>query len=354
MVEIMPPISLALLGLLVKTPRLLEKTPEFSYSIVIPLHNKAGFVGDTIRSTFNQTVKAKEIIVIDDCSTDSSYQEASDVNGSFTLLQNEKNLGKARTVQKAITQHVTAPYVLVLDADTVLEPNYVEEAMRGFYKPEIQGVCGYVSNRQTETWIEKARIIEALLGQSYRKLQTRIIKGVWVLTGAFTIWRTDFLRCHPMPTHTLVEDMGATWSAQIVGEVNYNPAALGYAVQPSNFKDLYGQLNRWYSNRDVVVPQFSSVKKGLKFTVLTVYAEALWFLALGAITVTSWLAGNYLDSVIYLGLDALAVIAISYLNGRRTHVSLWTIIKSLPYYYPARLLNAFMFWKCLIKPKKKW
>ena len=43
-----------------------------SFSIVIPLYNKASYVLNTLQSIFNQTYTAYEIIVVDDCSTDNS------------------------------------------------------------------------------------------------------------------------------------------------------------------------------------------------------------------------------------------------------------------------------------------
>lgn len=41
-----------------------------SISVIIPAYNRAGLIGDTLRSLLNQTVAAREIIVVDDGSTD--------------------------------------------------------------------------------------------------------------------------------------------------------------------------------------------------------------------------------------------------------------------------------------------
>jgi len=45
-------------------------------SVVIPAYNRAGLIGDTLQSLFNQTLPAKEIIVVDDGSTDSTAEAA--------------------------------------------------------------------------------------------------------------------------------------------------------------------------------------------------------------------------------------------------------------------------------------
>jgi glycosyltransferase involved in cell wall biosynthesis len=45
-------------------------------SVVIPAYNRAGLIGDTLRSLFNQTLPGTEIIVVDDGSTDSTAEAA--------------------------------------------------------------------------------------------------------------------------------------------------------------------------------------------------------------------------------------------------------------------------------------
>lgn len=43
-------------------------------SVIIPAFNRVGLVGETLRSILNQTVPAKEIIGVDDGSTDGTAE----------------------------------------------------------------------------------------------------------------------------------------------------------------------------------------------------------------------------------------------------------------------------------------
>jgi glycosyltransferase involved in cell wall biosynthesis len=46
-------------------------------SVIIPAYNRALLVGETLRSLLNQTVPAKEIIVVDDGSSDGTAEKCS-------------------------------------------------------------------------------------------------------------------------------------------------------------------------------------------------------------------------------------------------------------------------------------
>lgn len=99
-----------------------------SVSIVIPSHNYGEFVGQAIESALAQTVPC-EVIVIDDKSSDNSPEIIRGYPVKF--IRNEVNLGVAESRNKAIAQS-TGKFVVCLDADDVMLPNFVEKHLQAF------------------------------------------------------------------------------------------------------------------------------------------------------------------------------------------------------------------------------
>lgn len=65
-------------------------------SVIIPAYNRAGLIGDTLRSLLNQTVPAKEIIVVDDGSTDSTVEA---IEHEFSVFREECSRNSKANIQ---------------------------------------------------------------------------------------------------------------------------------------------------------------------------------------------------------------------------------------------------------------
>jgi hypothetical protein len=84
-------------------------------SVIIPAYNESDCILQTLGS-LKAIECIKEIIVVDDGSTDSTYRLLKPLE-SIILLHNEYNKGKGNAVKHALS-HVTNRYVALLDADT--------------------------------------------------------------------------------------------------------------------------------------------------------------------------------------------------------------------------------------------
>ncbi len=94
--------------------------------MVIPLHNYANYVSESLQSVHEQSLKIIDLVVIDDCSTDNSLDVARgwiDRNlarfNRVVLLRNRANAGLALT-RNAGFDAAETPFILQLDADNKL------------------------------------------------------------------------------------------------------------------------------------------------------------------------------------------------------------------------------------------
>lgn len=96
-------------------------------TVIIPSYNYADYISDAIESVLNQTKKPTRIIVIDDGSTDESVRIAKKYSQVEVITK--KNAGVIATKNIGVGL-VTTSWSLFLDADDILEPNYIEEMLK--------------------------------------------------------------------------------------------------------------------------------------------------------------------------------------------------------------------------------
>ncbi|MEG0034375.1 MAG: glycosyltransferase [Bacilli bacterium] len=100
---------------------------EFKYSIIIPSYNADKYLDRSISSVINQTYKNFEVIIIDDGSTDNSYQKMKEYASKYDYIklisQDNYGLGHARNV--GITE-AKGEYILFLDCDDWIEKEALE------------------------------------------------------------------------------------------------------------------------------------------------------------------------------------------------------------------------------------
>jgi glycosyltransferase involved in cell wall biosynthesis len=97
-------------------------------SVSIPTYNQGQYVEQAILSVFNQTVKPDEIIVSNDCSTDHTMEVLEKLKSRVPVLQvinQPVNLGINKNVD-ACLKAASGAYILRLDSDDFLEPEYIE------------------------------------------------------------------------------------------------------------------------------------------------------------------------------------------------------------------------------------
>lgn len=103
----------------------------FEVSIIMSVKNGYDSLSDTIVSVLNQTYKDFEFIIVDDGSTDNTYQLLCDYatkDGRIKVLKNDKNLGLTKSLNRAIKE-ASSEYIGRIDAGDKWYPEKLEKQM---------------------------------------------------------------------------------------------------------------------------------------------------------------------------------------------------------------------------------
>lgn len=108
-------------------------------SIITPVYNSERFIEQTIRSVIEQTYKNWELILIDDCSTDKSYEIIKKYlckEKRIKYIRLEKNSGAAVARNIGI-QNAEGRFIAFLDSDDIWKANKLEKQIDFMLKNNI-------------------------------------------------------------------------------------------------------------------------------------------------------------------------------------------------------------------------
>jgi glycosyltransferase involved in cell wall biosynthesis len=97
-------------------------------SILIPAYNAEAWISDTLRSALAQTWEPKQIIVVDDGSTDRTLAIARQFESDQLRVFTHKNQGASATRNKAYSL-CKGDYIQFLDADDLMAPDKIARQM---------------------------------------------------------------------------------------------------------------------------------------------------------------------------------------------------------------------------------
>ncbi len=257
-------------------------------TVLVPAYNEASTIADTLRSLQVQSLPPDEVIVIDDCSTDNTFEIAKTFG--VTVVRPPKNTGTKAGAQNYGLTLVKTTYTMAIDGDTTLAPDAIAKLMPAVDDPKVCAACGMVLPRFVRSIWERGRYVEYLFAFSFFKPIQDYYDRPLISSGCFSVYRTDALRANKgWQTRTMAEDMDLTWTFYHNGfSVRFLPEAVCYPVEPHDFNFMSKQLRRWSHGfvqnvrlhwRDVVhIPMLrSAIAVGLWDAVIATLAYLILF-----------------------------------------------------------------------------
>lgn len=296
------------------TARLIRKQPSFA--VIVPAHNEEKVIIDSIESLLRSRNQDFEIVVMDDGSTDRTYEVVKQIFGANprVRLLTKRNGGKSSALNHAIDR-TDAEVVVCIDADTRLAPDALDILLAHFHDDRVGAVAGVVTVGNRSTMLSRFQALEYLTAQSMDRRAFEIVNGIAVVPGAIGAWRRSAVIAAGLyDSDTSAEDADMTFKVARAGWLVRNePNALAVTEAPEKIHEFNKQRFRWmfgmiqvaFKHRDVY---FQRGALGLKwFTIpnivvfqflFTLFAPVMDALLVAAFISDAWAYTHHGGSMI--------------------------------------------------------
>ncbi|MGH8905197.1 MAG: glycosyltransferase [Egibacteraceae bacterium] len=213
-------------------------------AVVIPAHNEAATIQQTVRSCLDQTHPVSQVLVVADNCTDATAALARQAGA--TVIEGEG--GSKAAAQNLALPYVTSDLVLAIDGDNMLGATAVAH-MVDTMSAGYAGTCAAALPKDTRTIYSQYRTLYHAIANGWARRMQDALGRQLVLSGMANCHRTDVLRqMGGFPDDNITEDFNLTWALHRRGyPVTFTPKAFIYTQEPTSFRELVSQMHRWTS-----------------------------------------------------------------------------------------------------------
>lgn len=225
----------------------LDWTPA-SVAILVPAYNEEAVITDSVNALLACKGNVTEIIVVDDGSTDNTYEvaRAAYAGNPRVRVMRKPNGGKASALNFAI-EKASAEILIAIDADTRLDDRAISQLVRHFRDPEVGAVAGAVEVGNPQGLITRFQALEYVISQNLDRRAFEVANGIIVVPGAIGAWRRSaVVAAGGYEDDTLAEDADLTLKLQRSGwRILYEPEAIARTEAPQTLQLFVRQRFRW-------------------------------------------------------------------------------------------------------------
>lgn len=294
-------------------PQKLDETTNPKITILVPAHNESYAIQNTIMSLLENPYQNKEIIVIDDHSTDDTYERALPFHksGKIKLVRRTGGIGsKSMAINYGIL-FATGDVIMITDGDTLIERNALSEIAKRITLPKNVAISGNVrilaGDGGVKNLLTRCQSYEYLiafeLGRRYNALANMLI----IIPGAFSVLLKNTAKQIGLyDRDTLTEDFDLTLKLlKTGGKIDFVSNAVAWTYCPNNWKSWIRQRIRWSHGQFSTLLKHKDIEMSHHFRrpfVLAIYDMIFMDIVLLLVRMAGvvWLAFTYTDSIIYV------------------------------------------------------
>ena len=292
-------------------PALTEYPPV---SILVPCHNEASNIEDTVEALLAINYPTFEILLIDDGSTDTSPQMLDAMarkDSRIRVIHLAQNQGKAVGLNTAAMM-AKYDFFLCIDGDSVVDPHCLHWMMRHLVNsPRVGAVSGNPRIRTRSTLIGRIQVGEFSSIIGLIKRAQRTYGKMFTVSGVMVCFRRAALHdAGYWNPDALTEDIDVSWRLQMRHwDVRFEPNALCWILMPETLRGLWRQRLRWsMGGTQVLFSQNGLFGRWRHRRMLPVYLEyftsVLWAYTMAGVFAL-WTLGQFMTLPPALTIDTL-------------------------------------------------
>jgi len=270
-------------------------------SILIPAYNEEKVIEKTIESALEIDYPKKEVIIIDDGSTDKTLLIARRFQRDNVKVLHKENSGKATALNYGIN-FAKGEILTILDADTIAGKNSLKEIVKVFENSSnVGGVAGNVKVRNKTNWLTWCQALEYVSGLQIARRAFDMFGAITIVPGAMGAFKTNILKdTGGYDKDTIVEDFDATIKVLKSGQIiKGTTKSLAYTEVPEKIKEFVKQRNRWYRGNLQVLFKHKNALTNPRYGFLQKIALPYMFLSMIVLPITGFfMLGSLILSII--------------------------------------------------------
>ena len=220
---------------------------EPTVSIIVPAYNEGPVLTNCVDSLLADDYPRKEIILVDDGSTDETLEiMARYADEPSVVIVPKENGGKASALNAGIARS-QGEILFFVDADGVFTPRTIREMLSGFDRASVGGVCGNDEPVNLDKALPRMSALLTHVGTGFCRRGLALMNCLPIVSGNLGAFRRYVIeRAGGFREDCIGEDLELTWRVQRMGfQINFRPRATVYAEVPSTIRGLWKQRVRW-------------------------------------------------------------------------------------------------------------
>ncbi|QPP07861.1 glycosyltransferase [Streptomyces bathyalis] len=215
-------------------------------TVLVPAYNEEAGIESTVRSLLASTHRELQVIVIDDGSTDSTADIATWIDDPRVRVVRQPNSGKAAALNTGLA-HAMCDIVIMVDADTVFEPDAIHRLIQPLAHPAVGAVSGNTKVGNRRRLLGRWQHLEYVCGFNLDRRMFEVLECMPTVPGAIGAFRRDALMgVGGVSEDTLAEDTDLTMALWQAGwRVVYEECAIAWTEVPTSLRQLWRQRYRW-------------------------------------------------------------------------------------------------------------